>query len=227
MSGEGVWVIVPAYNEAAVVRQVVASLREAFSHVVVIDDGSTDRTGDEARAAGAAVVRHPFNLGQGAALQTGVEFALDRGAELVATFDADGQHHVGDLVAMAALVRERGLDIALASRFLGRADGMSPGRRLLLRAAALFTRLTTGVRLTDVHNGLRVMTAATARRLHIVQDEMAHASELVAQIGELGLRFEEVPATVTYSTYSLRKGQRLSNSLRIVTDLIVGRLLRW
>jgi glycosyltransferase involved in cell wall biosynthesis len=222
----GVWVVVAAFNEARVIRRVLQELRAAFPAVVVVDDGSIDATAAEARAAGARVVRHPINLGQGAALQTGVQYALRQGASHIATFDADGQHHVVDLARMIDTLRAQRLDIAIGSRFLGRAEGLPAGRRAVLRAAALLTWLTTGVRLSDPHNGLRVMTAAAARRLHILQDQMAHASELVEQIGTLGLRFTEVPVTITYSPYSVEKGQRLANGFRILTDLIVGRLIR-
>jgi glycosyltransferase involved in cell wall biosynthesis len=220
------WVIVPAFHEAQVIRHSVAGLRAMFPNVVVVDDGSSDATGGEALAAGAVVLRHPLNLGQGAALQTGIQYAVARGAEYVGTFDADGQHRVEDLAAMLRVLERESLDIVLGSRFAGRAEGLSFARRTLLKAAVIFSNLTTGVRLTDAHNGLRVMTTAAARRIEIHQDQMAHASELVAQIGRLGLRFKEVPVTITYSAYSLRKGQRLSNGLRILSDLVAGWLQR-
>jgi polyprenyl-phospho-N-acetylgalactosaminyl synthase len=220
------WVVVPAFNEERVVGASVRELHTRFRNIVVVDDGSRDRTGEEALAAGAVVVRHVLNLGQGAALQTGIEYALLRGAEYVATYDADGQHHADDLERMLDVLREGRLDIVLGSRFLGHAEGMSAARRLVLRAAVVLTRMTTGVNLTDAHNGLRVMTAQAARRIHIVQDQMAHASELVSQIGRLGLRCAEVPVTITYTPYSVEKGQRLTNSVRILGDLVVGWLLR-
>jgi len=220
------WVVMPAFHEAQVIRRSVTELRTQFPNVVVVDDGSHDATAEEALAGGAVVVRHPLNLGQGAALQTGIQFALARGADFIATFDADGQHHVEDLVALLEVLEREPLDIVLGSRFAGRAEGLSLARRVFLKAAVLFTNLTTGVRLTDAHNGLRVMTAAAARRIEIRQDQMAHASELVAQIGRLGLRFKEVPVTITYSPYSVQKGQRLSNGFRILSDLVAGWLLR-
>ena len=223
---EQTWVIVPAFNEAGVVRRSVASLRTRFAHVVVVDDGSGDDTAAEAQAAGAIVLRHAVNVGQGAALQTGIDYVLAQGAQYVATFDADGQHQVEDLVAMLAALQGATFDIVLGSRFLGHAEGLPFARRLVLKAAVLFTNLTTGLRLTDAHNGLRVMTASAARRLRIRQDGMAHASELIAQFGRLGLRYAEVPVTITYSAYSIGKGQRLSNSLRILRDLVAGWLLR-
>lgn len=220
------WIVVPALNEAQVIRRSVSELREVFANVVVVDDGSDDATGAEALAAGAVVVRHPINLGQGATIQTGIEYALSRGAEILATFDADGQHHVEDLQKMLRVLREERPDIVLGSRFLGQAEGISRVRRFVLKAALFFTNLTTGVRLTDAHNGLRVMTAAAARRLRIRQDRMAHASELIAQIGRLGLEVREVPVTITYSEYSVGKGQRMSSGFRIVLDLFTGWLLR-
>ena len=220
------WVVVPAFREAAVIRRTVAGLRAHFHQVVVVDDGSPDATGAEALAGGAVVVTHAVNLGQGAALQTGIDYALSRGAEFIATFDADGQHRVADLLGMLATLQGESLDIVLGSRFAGQAPGLSPLRRLVLKAAVLFTNLTTGVRLTDAHNGLRVMTAEAARRIQLRHDQMAHASELVAQVGRLGLHYREVPVTITYSDYSMHKGQRLSNGFRILSDLLSGWLQR-
>jgi glycosyltransferase involved in cell wall biosynthesis len=219
-------VIVPAFNEAAVIGPGVRDLRNRFANVVVVDDGSADATASAAFAAGAVVLQHALNAGQGAALQTGIDYALANGATYVATFDADGQHRVEDLVAMLAALQGGSHDIVLGSRFLGHAEGLPFVRRLVLKAAVLFTNLTTGLRLTDAHNGLRVMTARAARRLQIRQDGMAHASELIEQVGRLGLRYAEVPVTITYSEYSQAKGQRLSNSLLILRDLVAGWLLR-
>jgi glycosyltransferase involved in cell wall biosynthesis len=223
---ESAWVVVPAFHEATVIRRTVADLRARFPHVVLVDDGSQDATAREALAAGAVVIRHAVNLGQGAALQTGIHYALTHGAAYIATFDADGQHHVEDLITMLDVLRGENLDIVLGSRFLGRADGLPLTRRLILKVAVLFTNLTTRVRLTDAHNGLRFMTAAAARQINIRQDQMAHASEIISQVGSLGLRYKEVPVTITYNAYSRAKGQRLSNSVRILTDLMTGWLSR-
>jgi glycosyltransferase involved in cell wall biosynthesis len=209
-----------------VIRATVDTLRRSFPQVVVVDDGSADRTGAEALAGGAVVLRHPVNLGQGAALQTGIEYALARGAACVATFDADGQHHAEDLQRMLEVLQRESCDIVLGSRFAGSAQGLGRVRRIVLKAAVVFTNLTTGVRLTDAHNGLRIMTAAAARRLELRQDQMAHASELVARIGQLGLRYVEVPVMITYDAYSRAKGQRLSNAFRILSDLVAGWLQR-
>jgi glycosyltransferase involved in cell wall biosynthesis len=221
-----VHVVVPAYREADVIAATVDALVRRFWHVVVVDDGSPDATAERACEAGAVVLRHPFNLGQGAALQTGITYALGRGARYVATFDADGQHSVDDLENMLVAVAAGGIDVALGSRFLGEAVGLPRTRSLVLKAAVLFTQVTSGLRLTDVHNGLRVMTAEAARKLTITQDRMAHASELVNQIARLRLKYREVPVTVRYTAYSLAKGQKLRGSAAILVDLLVGWLSR-
>ena len=218
-------VVIPAYNEESAIGPVVAGVRAAYAHVVVVDDGSTDRTGAVARAAGAIVLRHPINLGQGAALQTGIDFALLEGATEIVTFDADGQHAVGDIGVLRA-VAARGLDVVLGSRSLGGTVGITRARAWLLRAAVLFTRMTTGLRLTDAHNGLRLLSAGAARRIRLRQNGMAHASELLSQVARLRLRYAEAPVVVTYTAYSRAKGQRMGNALFIVLDLALGRLSR-
>jgi polyprenyl-phospho-N-acetylgalactosaminyl synthase len=220
------YVIVPAYREEQVIAETVGTVAQAFPHVVVVDDGSPDATAERARRAGAVVVRHPFNLGQGAALQTGIAYALEQRARYIATFDADGQHSITDLKKMLSVLVTNRLDIVLASRFLGQSVGLPRARQLMLKAALLFTRLTSHLPLTDTHNGLRVMTADTARKLEITQNRMAHASEIIDSIGRLGLRYQEVPVTIRYSEYSLQKGQKLTGSVNILADLFVGWLVR-
>ena len=220
------WVVIPAYNESAVISQVVSALVQRGYPVLAIDDGSTDKTGPIACAAGALVVTHPINLGQGAALQTGIEFALQHGAEYLVTFDADGQHRASDIDALIEALVKYKADFALGSRFLGGSVAMPFSRRLLLKAATWFTCITTGLRVTDTHNGLRAMTRHGASRIALRQNRMAHASELLHQIGRNGLRHVEVPVTVDYSLYSLAKGQRLVDSVKILVDLFAQRLHR-
>src|SRR5262245_38813684 len=150
----GVWVIVPAYDEARVIAGVIAELTRDGYRVVVVDDGSSDTTREIAAESGAIVLAHPINLGQGAALQTGIEFALSRGAEFLVTFDADGQHRATDIGTLLAALQTRGADFALGSRFLGGVVNMPPARRFLLRAATMLTRLATRLVLTDDRDGL-------------------------------------------------------------------------
>jgi polyprenyl-phospho-N-acetylgalactosaminyl synthase len=221
----GVWIVVPAYNEARVLAGVISDLkRDAQQQIVVVDDGSSDATPEVAAGSGAFVLRHPINLGQGAALQTGIEFALARGAEVIVTFDADGQHRTADIVRLVEVLHLHRADFALGSRFLGSTVNIPASRRILLRAAILFTRLTTGLALTDAHNGLRAMTRRGAQRIHLRQNRMAHASEILGQIATSGLKLVEVPVTIDYSRYSLAKGQRSGDLLVILLDLFARRL---
>jgi polyprenyl-phospho-N-acetylgalactosaminyl synthase len=225
--GKGsIWIVVAAYNEAAVIGPVVADLVSRSYHVVVVDDGSHDATGQIALSAGATVITHPVNLGQGAALQTGIKFALSQAAGYVVTFDADGQHRASDIARLVDALVAEGADYALGSRFLGSSRGMPFRRRLLLQAAIWFTRAVTGLNLTDTHNGLRAMSREGASRIALRQNRMAHASELLEQIATSGLPHVEVPVTIDYTQYSLAKGQRLSDSLAILFDLSAQKLHR-
>jgi len=221
-----VGVVIAAYNEAGVIARVITDVRRCGYPVVVVDDGSADATAQVAAEAGAVVINHPVNLGQGAALQTGIEYALAEAADFVVTFDADGQHRADDIAGLLKPLTENNADFALGSRFLGASIDLPASRRALLKAATLFTRLTTGLRVTDTHNGLRAMTRRGANHIALRQNRMAHASELLEQIARSGLRYVEVPVTIEYSAYSLAKGQKLSDSLAILVDLSAQRLHR-
>nr|WP_231712134.1 glycosyltransferase family 2 protein [Arthrobacter sp. zg-Y820] len=208
------------YNEATVVGSVIEDLRRVFPHVVCVDDGSRDGSQDAARAAGAVVVQHPINLGQGAALQTGIEYALsDPGMTSIVTFDADGQHRVVDAQAMVARLEAGEADIVLGSRFLDNRTQISKAKRLVLKTAAIQSRLATGMNLTDAHNGLRAMNRDVASRLHLTQNRMAHASELVNQLAVMKPHWVEHPVEIIYTDYSKSKGQSLLNSVNILAEL--------
>jgi glycosyltransferase involved in cell wall biosynthesis len=224
--GMRIWAVIAAYNEAKVIAGVVGDVARRGCSVVVVDDGSADGTAERAAAAAAAVVRHPVNLGQGAALQTGIDYALQQGADVIVTFDADGQHRATDIERLVSALGAAGADFALGSRFLGSTIALSTARRLLLRAATVFTQLTTGLRLTDTHNGLRAMTRRGAEKIRLRQNRMAHASEILAQIAASGLPYVEVPVRIEYTAYSLAKGQRLGDALAILLDLFARRLYR-
>lgn len=223
-SQSGAWLVVPAYNEASVIKDTLMTAMQYFPNAVVVDDYSRDDTSAVALAAGAHVCRHPLNLGQGAALQTGIDYALRQGATEIVTFDADGQHRPIDAVAMLEMLRGGNYDVILASRFKGEAVNMGTAKRILLRLATLFTKATTGLVLTDTHNGLRVFSRASAQRIRVRQNRMAHASEILQQIADLNLRYLEMPCTIIYTSYSKQKGQRMTGAITILRDLFVGSL---
>jgi glycosyltransferase involved in cell wall biosynthesis len=223
----GVWVVVPAYNEGGAISETLASVASMRYRVVVVDDGSTDDTAQRAHQAGAVVLRHFCNLGQGAALQTGISYALRQpGTAYVVTFDADGQHDAADIPRLLAPIVCGECDVALASRFApgGVVQDIPAEKKFLLRLAIALARATTGLALTDTHNGLRAFTADAARQLSISQNRMAHASEILSQIASRKLRYREVPATVRYTEYSRSKGQPLSNGLNILWEILMARI---
>jgi polyprenyl-phospho-N-acetylgalactosaminyl synthase len=218
-------VIIPMYNEASVVQDTLDKLSRHFANLVVVDDGSCDGSSDLARAAGARVVQHGSNLGAGAALRTGIDFVLRAtDSAYIVTFDADGQHRVEDAVAMVDRLRAGDLDIVLGSRFLTVRSDIPAGRRRLLRAGVVWTRLTTRLQLTDTHNGLRAFTTHAATLLDVRLPGMAHGSEVLNAVARNHMRYEELPTAVTYSAYTMGKGQRGVNAVNILYDLAVAKV---
>ena len=223
---DGVWVVIAAFNEAARLGDTLAGLRPYARDVVVVDDGSSDDTAEVALRHPVWVLRHAVNCGQGAALQTGIDFALSRGAGVVVTFDADGQHDPAEIARLAGPVRAGEADVALGSRFLGRAVGIPRARWLVLKLGVLFTRAFSRVRVSDTHNGFRALSRQACQKIRITHNRMAHASEILDEVRRHGLRYREVPVTVRYSRATTAKGQSSWNSLRIVAELLLGRMVR-
>ncbi|TDK23695.1 glycosyltransferase family 2 protein [Arthrobacter crusticola] len=213
--------MIPLFNEAPIIGSVIKDLLPVFPHIVCVDDGSTDTSAEAARAAGAVVVQHPVNLGQGAALQTGFEYVLqDPEASCVVTFDADGQHRVADAEAMVQRIQSGEAEVVLGSRFLDGRTRLGPMKRIVLRTAALQIRWSTGMPLTDAHNGLRAFNRQVTSNLHLTQNRMAHASELIHVLSTLKPRWTEHPVEIVYTDYSKSKGQSLLNSVNILADLL-------
>lgn len=228
-----IWVVVPQFNEAQNIEMVLKELCQCNFcncnlNIVAIDDCSTDGTYKISSSFPIVTGRHLLNLGQGAALQTGITYALSQGAEYIVTFDADGQHQVSDIPKLLQPLQQGRADVALGSRFLagGVAEGIPGMRRLLLRMATIYTKVTTGLKITDTHNGLRAFTAKAAAKIKITQNRMAHASEILSCIAEQKLSIVEVPVHIKYSAQSLKKGQKASNSFNILWESITGILRR-
>jgi glycosyltransferase involved in cell wall biosynthesis len=220
---EDAWLVIPVFNEQSVIGQVVAEARTTFPNVICVDDASTDASGARAAEAGAVVVTHPYNLGQGASLQTGIDYALRHtDAAYLVTFDADGQHRTVDAAAMVERARDEDLAVLFGSRFLD--DRTKPGllKRLVLKTAVWVTNMSTGMKLTDAHNGLRVIRRDAAAKIDLEQNRMAHATEIVLQIGRTRLPWAEQPVEIIYTDYSKAKGQSLFNSVNILWVLVVN-----
>jgi glycosyltransferase involved in cell wall biosynthesis len=224
-SRRNTWLVIAAYNEGQRLGATLRSVSRLGYQVVVVDDGSSDDTSAVALRHPVWVLRHRSNCGQGAALQTGLDFALRQGAELLVTFDADGQHSAADLQRLVQPIRDGQVDVALGSRFLGEAVGLPLTRWLVLKLGVLFTRVVSGIRVTDTHNGLRAFNRRAAQRIRISQERMAHASEILDRIRREGLRYCEVPVTIHYSKETRAKGQSSWSAFKIAGEFLLGRLI--
>ena len=228
MSGfDDTWLIVPCYNEGTVIFDVLSHARETFPNIVAVNDGSRDDSAAQIRAAGAHLVDHPVNLGQGAAIQTGVEYARKQpGAQYFVTFDADGQHQVKDVVRMIERLRTEPLDIIVGTRFAGQDNSQVPWiKRAVLKTVVMLSPRTKKLGLTDAHNGLRAFNRKVAEEMNIRMNGMSHASEIVSMIDKHGWRVDEEPVDILYTEYSMSKGQSLINGVNILADGLVARRL--
>ena len=220
------FVVVPAYNEGRVIGDVITGLASAFPNIVVVNDGSSDETAEILRGLPAVVVKHQINLGQGASLQTGITFALERGANYIVTFDADGQHRAEDALSALRLLAEGQCDVVCGSRFLGTTSNVPRMRKIILKTVVGLANLTAGTKTTDAHNGLRALSRRAASCLDLHQSGMAHASEIMSQLRNHKMNIREVPVQINYTQYSLAKGQSSLNSINILVDLVIGRFMK-
>lgn len=219
-------IIIPVYNERQVIEGIVRKVKKDFDYVVCVDDGSKDDSDVKILAGGGMLVRHPINMGQGAALQTGIEFARELPVDYFVTFDADGQHRIEDVFAMVKEIEKGKSDIILGSRFLGKALGIKKTKKALLKLAIFFTRMTTKLKLTDTHNGLRVFNRKVAEEMQITMPDMAHASEMLEIIAEKKYRYKEIPITIEYTDYSIAKGQGAINAVNIGLDVLLRKVTK-
>ncbi|WP_227659107.1 MULTISPECIES: glycosyltransferase family 2 protein [unclassified Corynebacterium] len=226
---EDTWLIVPCFNEGAVIGDVISQARETFPNIVAVNDGSSDHSAEAIHQAGAHLVNHPVNLGQGAAIQTGVEYARRQpGARYFVTFDADGQHQVKDVQAMVERLRTEPVDIVVGTRF-GRprseTDQVPWIKRVVLKTVVLLSPRTRRLGLTDAHNGLRAFNRTVAEELNLRMNGMSHASEFVSLMDSAGWRVTEQPVDILYTEYSMSKGQSLFNGVNILADELLSRRL--
>ncbi len=219
-----VFIIIPAYNEEKNIGGIIDNIKNILPHaeIVVIDDESKDATYNKAKKRNVTVLRHKINRGQGAALATGNEYALMRGANIIVHFDGDGQHRAEDIKKLIGPILNKEIDVVLGSRFLSPENKIPWSKKFfILKPALIFNYFFTGLRLTDVHNGLRAMSQKAAQKIKITQDKMAHNTEIIAEIKKNKLKYKEVPVRIIYNEY----GQGFFDGLKIIKDLFVKKIL--
>ncbi len=218
-----VFIVIPAKNEAATIGPLIAELiRSGYQDLVVVDDGSTDQTARLALAAGSTILSHPINLGSGAATQTGIEYALQQGADFVLTMDADGQHAVEDVADLITSIQNSNADVVIGSRFLELTEKVPFSRRTYNRIANYLTWLVTGILVNDSQSGMKIMRASFAKKVSFHFSGFEFCTELFHIIQREGASFLEVPIRAIYTDASMKKGQSLSMGIRMTL-----RLLRW
>jgi glycosyltransferase involved in cell wall biosynthesis len=217
-----VWIVMPAHNEESSIGHVLDALKaEGYTHVIVVDDGSEDKTAEVARKRGAVVISHPKNMGLGAALRTGLKAAFERGADRAVTFDADGQHDPksvrkllealdgGDL---AIGVREKQVDIPL-HKVVGN-FGLD-----------FITYLFSGV-FTDSQSGARAFNRRALELVRIKSDRYEVSSEIIIRTKQEGLGLREVPVRCFYTKYSKARGTTIASGFKIFLGLVKQRINR-
>jgi glycosyltransferase involved in cell wall biosynthesis len=220
-------IVIPAYNEERTVAEVVREARAIATQVVVVDDGSRDRTGELARGAGALVIRHAVNRGVGAALGTGIEAAIRLGADVVVTMDADGQHRAIDAGTVFERVEKGDVELVIGSRLKkGNESGNMPIHRILYNTVGnILTYCLFGIWVTDSQSGLRGLSKKAATTIELRTNGMESLSEFIKEIKEKHWRFDEVPIKAIYTDYSLSKGQNFFVGVKVAIKLIFRRFI--
>ncbi|OIO46859.1 MAG: hypothetical protein AUJ28_01670 [Parcubacteria group bacterium CG1_02_37_51] len=214
-----IYIVIPAWNEAQNIAAVLANLAQYDYQVVVVNDGSVDETAQEVKKfANVYLLSHLINRGMGAALQTGNEFALQQGAEVIVHFDADGQMQAKDIESMILPIFSGEVDITMGSRHMGMKSNLPWLKRYIIQPPAkVINFLFTGMNLTDVHNGFRALNRKAAATIEIKQDGMAHATEILQHVSKYDLRYQEIPVEIIYTDF----GQGIMGGFKILRDLII------
>ena len=221
---KNIYILIPVFNEEASIRNVVSGLQPYFENIVAVNDGSTDGTQNILNSLNVISIEHPINLGQGAAIATGLEFikSLD-GAFAAITFDADGQHSVDDAKNFASEIMKTKVDVIFGSRFIEHKKNIPIIKRMALQVITFFANKYSDMHLTDTHNGLKAIRITCIDSLGINIDGFAFESQIIHHVNKNNLLYKELPTNTLYSEYSKKKGQKLSNGLLILEDLFKAR----
>jgi len=225
------FIIIPAFNEESTIEKVVSDLILKYENIVVVDDASGDKTNEIVQKFNVVLLSHLINRGQGASLKTGITFALQNGADIVVTFDSDGQHSSDDIKSLILPIINNEVDVVLGSRFIQNnlTNNMPRIKKVILKAAVVFTKFTSGLSITDTHNGLRAFSDKAARVIRIGQDRMSHASEILDEINRNKLSYKEVPVNIEYTEYSKSKegeNQSIFAFIKILFKYFIGKLMK-
>lgn len=222
-----IFIVIAAYNEEKSIEKVVSNLKKAgYRDIVVVDDGSKDKTYQVIKRLNIHALHHLVNRGQGASLKTGIDYALKNGADIIVTFDADGQHKVEDIQSMIRPLIKKQCDATIGSRFLKRTN-MPLLRRITLKMGVFIMWLFYGVKMTDAHNGFRALSRDAAKKIEITSDRMEHASQIIEEIHKKKIKYMEIPVTIRYTDYSMNKGHGgVREAVRVFGKMFLRKVLK-
>lgn len=217
-----IYIVIPAFNEAGSIGKVIKDLLSCgYTNIIVIDDGSSDETAGIVEDFNVFLIKHPVNMGPGAAIKTGIDFALLKNADIIVTFDADGQHLAKDIYGLAKPIITNKAEITLGNRFLNNSSKVPIFKKIILKAGAMLMFLMYGILSSDSHNGLKAISRSAASRIDIKSNGWEYCSEIIEEIMLKKIKYQEVPVTVKYSDYSIKKGQKIYNSFYIFSKMFV------
>ena len=226
MLNQKIFVVIAAYNEEKRIRKVITNLKkQKYKNIVVVDDGSSDRTYEIVTKEKVHVLKHIINRGQGAALKTGIDFALLKKVDIIVTFDADGQFLVKEIKDIIKPIVKKQADVSLGSRFLGKAVNIPFLKKIVLKLGIFVVLILYGIKITDSQSGFRALSKKAATKINLTADRMEHAGEFFHEIKRNNLKYKEVPITVIYDRYSLKKGQDWNHSIDLGIKMLVKRLV--
>lgn len=217
-----IYCVIPAYNEAKHIKEVILTVRPYVDELIIVDDCSGDNTFAIAKGEDVIALRHLVNRGQGAALQTGNQYALSRGADIIIHFDADNQFQASEIPELLRPILEGKAEAVTGSRFLSKKSKLPKLKEYVIMPLARFVnRVFFNIRLSDPQSGFRVLSRKAALGLDIKNDGMAHCSEIMHQLHKNNIVIQEVPITVIYHEF----GQKLSGGIRIVKDMLIKKII--
>ncbi|MCE5330373.1 glycosyltransferase family 2 protein [bacterium] len=219
-----IYIVIPAYNEARMIARVIRDLfNYGYNNIVIVDDGSSDKTSEIVKKHSVDLVKHPVNMGPGAAIKTGIDYALIKNADIIVTFDADGQHLAKDISNLVKPIIDGEAEITLGNRFLNKMSNVPSFKKIILKLGAVLMYLMYGIISSDTHNGLKALSKTAALKIEIKSTGWEYCSEIVEEIKLKKIKYKEIPVTVKYSNYSIKKGQKIYNSFYIVSKMF----LKW
>lgn len=217
-----IYIVIPAFNEAGSIGKVIEDLfYYGYENIVVVDDASADKTSETVKTFNVFLIRHPVNMGPGAAIKTGIDFALFDGADIIVTFDADGQHLAKDIYNLVQPIILNESEITLGNRFLNKTSKVPIFKKIILKAGALLMFLMYGILSSDSHNGLKAISRSAALKIDIRSNGWEYCSEVIEEIILKKIKYQEVPVTVKYTDYSIKKGQKIYNSFYIFSKMFI------